>query len=464
MRAALSAEFKAAIPAYDEHPRTRWIFDWSAQNTVVVSRTFYTQEARPRGLRGRLWGAPPAGVRQERRGVGLPAALALATHTLSPPLPLQVNDAFEELEDGNEDALKEVYEKQKSQLRWGRQTGLSACEQSQDRDRRSLLRHICASPLPPPPPQRPDRAHQQRAHQERPQEAHHAVHHRRARPRRGGAPDRGARGQRDLLPVAEPAALLPAREDQGVHGARPLMQQRSAPCCSCAAPRPAHPPSAPSPPPGRSTSATLRSSTCASTSATAAACASRPSPTAATSRSPRRSAWCWVRARAAAAGAAAAAAVLPPPRSERLPPLASRAQAARPRGPPAPARRRPPRTWRARWACSATSSTAPTRWTTRPWARSTRAWRRWAGAGAALGGTGAASGPGRRLVLPCWRARARAPAAKLESAHLRRSADGRLGLLRRVQPHTRGGAVGVLHPVQGARARSPRPSAPAAWR
>ncbi len=37
--------------------------------------------------------------------------------------------------------------------------------------------------------------------------------------------------------------------------------------------------------------------------------------------------------------------------------------------PLAPARRKPSRTWRARWACSATCSTARTRWTTRPWAR-----------------------------------------------------------------------------------------------
>lgn len=44
MRAALSAEFRAAIPAYDERPRTKWIFDHSAQNTVVVSRLFFTQE------------------------------------------------------------------------------------------------------------------------------------------------------------------------------------------------------------------------------------------------------------------------------------------------------------------------------------------------------------------------------------------------------------------------------------
>ena len=63
MRSALSHEFKAAIPAYDEKPRTKWIFDYSVQNTIMVSRTFFTQD---------------------------------------------VNEAFEELEEGNEDALKVI--------------------------------------------------------------------------------------------------------------------------------------------------------------------------------------------------------------------------------------------------------------------------------------------------------------------------------------------------------------------
>ena len=61
MRAALSHEFKAAIPTYYELPRTKWIFEYSVQNTIMVSRTFFTQE---------------------------------------------INEAFEELEEGNEDALK----------------------------------------------------------------------------------------------------------------------------------------------------------------------------------------------------------------------------------------------------------------------------------------------------------------------------------------------------------------------
>jgi len=71
MIAALRAEYLAALPAYEEKPRTQWIMDWSAQTTVVVSRTYFTQE---------------------------------------------VNEAFADLEAGNEDALKAVYDRQKTQL------------------------------------------------------------------------------------------------------------------------------------------------------------------------------------------------------------------------------------------------------------------------------------------------------------------------------------------------------------
>ena len=42
MRAAIAAEFKAAIPTYDERPRIKWIFDYSCQNTIVVSRLYFT--------------------------------------------------------------------------------------------------------------------------------------------------------------------------------------------------------------------------------------------------------------------------------------------------------------------------------------------------------------------------------------------------------------------------------------
>ena len=44
MRRSLLKEFQEAIPKYDEHPRTQWLYLFSAQNTIVVSRTFFTQE------------------------------------------------------------------------------------------------------------------------------------------------------------------------------------------------------------------------------------------------------------------------------------------------------------------------------------------------------------------------------------------------------------------------------------
>ena len=71
MKQALISEFRQAIPTYDDMPRTQWLFKYSAQNTVVVTRTFFTQE---------------------------------------------VNEAFDELEEGNEDALKSSFDKQVSQL------------------------------------------------------------------------------------------------------------------------------------------------------------------------------------------------------------------------------------------------------------------------------------------------------------------------------------------------------------
>jgi hypothetical protein len=35
-----------ALPgcSYDDMPRTQWIYKYSAQNTIVVTRTFFTQE------------------------------------------------------------------------------------------------------------------------------------------------------------------------------------------------------------------------------------------------------------------------------------------------------------------------------------------------------------------------------------------------------------------------------------
>lgn len=69
---------------YDELPRTSWIFKYSAQNTIVVSRTFFTQE---------------------------------------------VNEAFDELEEGNEEALKNEYERQVGRVRASNR----ACQRSSSR-------------------------------------------------------------------------------------------------------------------------------------------------------------------------------------------------------------------------------------------------------------------------------------------------------------------------------------------
>ncbi|CAG9462750.1 unnamed protein product [Pedinophyceae sp. YPF-701] len=69
---ALSYEFKEkAMPGYEEKKRKDWIFDHSVQMTIVVSRVYFTQE---------------------------------------------VNEAFSELEDGNEDALKAEYQRQVDQI------------------------------------------------------------------------------------------------------------------------------------------------------------------------------------------------------------------------------------------------------------------------------------------------------------------------------------------------------------
>lgn len=71
MKAALSAEFKTAMHGYEERPRKEWLFEPSVQMTIVVSRVYFTQ---------------------------------------------QINDAFSELEEGNEEALKNEYQRQVNQL------------------------------------------------------------------------------------------------------------------------------------------------------------------------------------------------------------------------------------------------------------------------------------------------------------------------------------------------------------
>ena len=71
MRGALAAEFRAAVATYDEKPRTKWFFDNSCQNTILTTRVAFTNE---------------------------------------------IDDAFEQLEDGNDVAIKDCYQKQLDQL------------------------------------------------------------------------------------------------------------------------------------------------------------------------------------------------------------------------------------------------------------------------------------------------------------------------------------------------------------
>ena len=72
MRKGLSSEFKKAIPEYEEQERKTWLFNNSVQMTVAVSRVYFTSE---------------------------------------------INEAMEALEDGNDEALKEEYNRQVDQLK-----------------------------------------------------------------------------------------------------------------------------------------------------------------------------------------------------------------------------------------------------------------------------------------------------------------------------------------------------------
>jgi len=71
MQKALSSEFKKGIPEYEEVPRKKWMFQNSVQNTITVSRVFFTHE---------------------------------------------VNEAFEALEDGNDEALRDEWQRQVDHL------------------------------------------------------------------------------------------------------------------------------------------------------------------------------------------------------------------------------------------------------------------------------------------------------------------------------------------------------------
>jgi dynein heavy chain len=72
MKCALRAEFRAALHAYDEMPRGKWILQFSAQIAVLVSRIAFTQE---------------------------------------------VNDALAQVEGGDDEALKRVLQRQRAHLR-----------------------------------------------------------------------------------------------------------------------------------------------------------------------------------------------------------------------------------------------------------------------------------------------------------------------------------------------------------
>ena len=71
MRQALMTEFKTSIISYDEKPRTKWLFDQSTPNTVMITRVFFTQE---------------------------------------------MNETFDQMEEGNDGAMKDFYQKQVLQL------------------------------------------------------------------------------------------------------------------------------------------------------------------------------------------------------------------------------------------------------------------------------------------------------------------------------------------------------------
>ena len=71
MAKTLSVQFKQSIPRYDELPRNKWLFEDCAQLTVLVSRVFFTQE---------------------------------------------VDEAFDQLEEGNDNALKDEFQRQLDHL------------------------------------------------------------------------------------------------------------------------------------------------------------------------------------------------------------------------------------------------------------------------------------------------------------------------------------------------------------
>jgi dynein heavy chain len=108
MKLALQEEFRAAIPAYEEHKRVMWLTLFSAQNTVVVSRVYFTSEVTS-AFEDLDQGAPGA------RRVGAVALVRrcspLPSRRLVPAADLPNSGTA-----GNEDALRQVYDNQVSQL------------------------------------------------------------------------------------------------------------------------------------------------------------------------------------------------------------------------------------------------------------------------------------------------------------------------------------------------------------
>jgi hypothetical protein len=321
MRAALSAEFKAALPAYEERPRARWIFENSVQNTVVVSRAFFTRE---------------------------------------------VNAAFAELEEGNEHALKvclfwiaccsqqqqqspgaeacpampqEVYERQVAQL----VDLIELINGELTKNERKKLITLCTIDVHA-------RDVVQRLIDERVESG--AAFQWQSQ-LRYSQHDRTRECQvfsvfcPACMHLVRPAAEHMPRAQVNICDAEIRYNYEYIGNCGCLC-------------------ITPLTDRCYITLTQAQ--------------------------RLILGGAPAGPAgllLLPACMQERLlslPPLTQ------PRCAQARARRRRPRTWRARWACSATCSTAATRWTTRPWARSTRASRRRA-PGAALTSSTASPSP-----------------------------------------------------------------------
>lgn len=113
---------------YDELPRTSWIFKYSAQTTVVVSRTFFTQvnSTRAHECLQLIHELAMSGDHhcEQACSVLVPQSMMYGASVL---LPLrwcfpdvaldicvvqEVNEAFDELEEGNEEALKTEYDRQ----------------------------------------------------------------------------------------------------------------------------------------------------------------------------------------------------------------------------------------------------------------------------------------------------------------------------------------------------------------